>query len=446
MIMVLTLSLTGLLLFLTFVSGVRHMTLAIMLVRPSCDRVFDWLRDASGGQSGPGASMNVIVIAMALVAILYVPGLALSSAFIAWFGFVLAAACSLLRTPDPEGGLRLFLGLATYAAVFMLPQALIKSRETMALCFTVALGSSLVPSAFALLEVAMDPAILTGQHRLQSTFTHPNIYAFYLLSVVALLLFLNSSRRIALSTFMRRTTFAYAGYLLFLLLLTKTRSAWFAMLIVMVAYSVVVDRRWLLPMLALPVLALLIPGTSERLSDLESGTVAVGFEQLNSLAWRELLWQDTLDWLRDNPPGLFGYGLNSFQSYVPLFFSLLDAEAGRPDVEQGLGLHNGFLQVYFEMGIAGLVAFTFLMAAIILKLIATLNKDFAGSFIMLMLCVGYMIVLYYDNLFGYLQFQWFFWFTLGTVCASERIAFASPSPLTPYVARTNRTVRFKPLS
>jgi len=444
--MVLTLVLTGLLLFLTFLTGVRQMTLAIMLVRPSCDRLFDWLRETSGSQSGPGAPINAVVIGMALVAIFYVPGLAFSTAFIGWFGFLLAAACSLPHTPDPEGGLRLFLGLVTYAAVFMLPHALIKSRETMSLCFGVALGSSLVPSTFALLEVAMDPAILTGEHRLQSTFTHPNIYAFYLLSVVVLVIFLNSSRRIALSTFMRRTTFAYAGYLLFLLLLTKTRSAWFATVIVLVAYSLVIDRRWLLPMLALPTLAFLIPGTSERLSDLQSGTIAVGFEQLNSLAWRELLWQDTLEWLKDNPPGLFGYGLNSFQSYVPLFFSLLDSEAGRPDVEQGLGLHNGFLQIYFEMGIAGLVAFTFLMAAIVLKLIATFNKDFAGAFVMLMLCVGYMIVLYYDNLFGYLQFQWFFWFTVGTVCASERIALASPSSSTPHVARANRMVRFKPLS
>ncbi|WGD54944.1 O-antigen ligase family protein [Bradyrhizobium sp. CB1650] len=437
--MLLTFVLIGLLLLLSFVTGVRQMTLAIMVIRPSCDRVFEWLRDASGGLFGPGAALNAIVIGMALVAIIYVPGLALSTTFIAWFAFVLAGACSLLRTPDPEGGLRLLLALITYAAVFMLPHVVIKDRKTMLLCFTVAIASSVVPSSFALLEIAMDPAILAGDHRLQSTFTHPNIYAFYLLSVVILILFLNASKRIALSILLRRTMFAYAGYLLFLLLLTKTRSAWLAMLVVLVAYSVVVDRRWLLPVLLLPALAVLIPGTSERLSDLESGTIAVGFEQLNSLAWRELLWRDTLEWLRDNPPGLLGYGLNSFQSYVPLFFSLLDAEAGTSDVQQGLGLHNGFLQIYFEMGLVGLIAFTFLMGTIAFKLIAAFNKDFAGSFVMLMLCVGYMIVLYYDNLFGYLQFQWFFWFTVGTVCASQQLASTSHSfSRLPVASRTTR--------
>ncbi|OKO75383.1 O-antigen ligase family protein [Bradyrhizobium sp. AS23.2] len=437
--MVLTVALTGLLLLVAFVTGVRHMTLAIMLIRPSCDRLFEWLRDASGGHLGPGAAFNAIVIGMALVAILYVPALAFSTTFVAWFAFLLAAACSLLRTPDPEGGLRLLLALITYAAVFMIPHVVIKSCRTMSLCFTVAIASSVVPSTFALLELAMDPAILVGDHRLQSTFTHPNIYAFYLFSLVVLILFLNSTRRIALTIFMRRAMFAYAGYLLFLLLLTKTRSAWFAMLIVLVAYAIVIDRRWLLPMLILPALAVVIPGTSERLSDIESGTVAVGFEQLNSLAWRELLWRDTLEWLRDNPPGLLGYGLNSFQSYVPLFFSLLDAEAGSPDVQEGLGLHNGFLQIYFEMGLAGLIAFAFLMGTIVLRLITTFNKDFAGSFVMLMLCVGYMIVLYYDNLFGYLQFQWFFWFTVGTACASGELVPASRSLSQPRVAsRPNR--------
>jgi uncharacterized membrane protein YphA (DoxX/SURF4 family) len=60
---------------------------------------------------------------------------------------------------------------------------------------------------------------------------------------------------------MRRTPFVYAGYLLILLLGTKTRSARLAMLIIMAGYAIVVDRRWLLPTLSVPV-ALLIPGVS----------------------------------------------------------------------------------------------------------------------------------------------------------------------------------------
>jgi O-antigen ligase len=212
--------------------------------------------------------------------------------------------------------------------------------------------------------------------------------------------------------------FVYAGYLLFLLLLTRTRSAWLAMLIIMTGHAIVVDRRWLLPMLCVPA-ALLVPGVSERMADLDSGTVDGGFDGLNSFAWREALWRDTLGWMAANPPGIFGHGLDSYQSYVPLFF-------WRGEGQTGVGPHNAFLQIYFEMGVAGLTSFLLLMAAIAFELINRSREDFAGSFVMLMMLVGYMVVFYADNLLDYLQFQWFFWFTLGSVCASTRFA-AYPS-------------------
>jgi O-antigen ligase len=116
-----------------------------------------------------------------------------------------------------------------------------------------------------------------------------------------------------------------------------------------------------------------------------------------------------------NPPGIFGHGLNVYPSYVPLFF-------WRGEGQEDFGTHNAFLQIYFEMGVVGLASFLLLMATIAFKLIYRSREDFAGSFTMLMMCVGYMIVFYFDNLLDYLQFQLFFWFTLGSVCASTRFA------------------------
>jgi O-antigen ligase len=408
------LAITGFLLFLTFVVGVWRMMLAVVLVRPSCDQVFDWVKMSFDQQSGPGAAVNALVIALAIIAVAHVPGVVLVAPLLAWAGFLFAAAASLLQTPDPTGGLRLFLTLITYAAVFALPYAVIQNRQAAVQCLIVALCSSLIPSIYALLELAMAPSILTGEQRLQSTFTHPNIYAFYIVGIVTVILFMTCSATIALSKFTRRTLFVYAGYLLILLLGTKTRSAWLAMLIIMIGHAIVVDRRWLLPMLGLP-FALLIPGVAERLSDLESGTVDAGYEHLNSFAWRQVLWNDTLEWMAANPSSIFGHGLDTYQSYVPMFFS-------RGVGLAGIGPHNAFLQIYFETGIVGLTSFLLIMAAIAFKLICRFREDFAGSFVMLMMCVGYMVVFYSDNLLDYLQFQWFFWFTLGSVCASTRSA------------------------
>ncbi len=263
----------------------------------------------------------------------------------------------------------------------------------------------------------MAPAILTGEQRLQSTFTHPNIYAFYIVGVVTLIFFMTCSTTVTLSKFARRMMFVYAGYLLILLLLTKTRSAWLSMLIIMTGYAIVVDRRWLLPLLSLPV-ALLIPGVAERISDLDSGTIDAGYEQLNSLAWRRVLWKDTLEWMAANPGSIFGHGLDAYRSYVPIFFPRSEGEAG-------FGSHNAFLQIYFEMGVAGLTSYLLVMAAIAFKLINRFREDFAGSFVMLMMLVGYMVVFYADNRLS--AIQWFFWFTLGSVCASTRFAAVYPS-------------------
>ncbi|WP_143278246.1 O-antigen ligase family protein [Bradyrhizobium sp. UFLA03-84] len=421
----------GLLLMLTRVIGVRQAMLIIMLMRPSCDRGFDWIKANIGQQSGPGAVINALMIALAMLAIVQVPRAALSSPLLAWAGLIAAAAISLLHTPDLSAGTRDVLDLVTYAAAFSIPYIVVKNQTAAAQCLTVALASSIVPSLYSLLELAKQPQSLTGEERLQSTFTHPNIYAFYIVGVLALILYMHSSATFRISPRMRRVTAAYAVYLVFLLLLTKTRSAWLSALLLMAGYSLVVDRRWLVPLTILP-LALFVPGVSERLADLQSGAVDGAYEHLNSMAWREILWNDTLEWLAANPSGWFGYGLGSYQSYFPLFFA-------RGAGQDGIGPHNAILQIYFEMGNVGLLSFAALMAVIAFRLVSRMRADLAGTFTMLLLCVGYLMMFYSDNLLDYLQFQWFFWFTIGTVCASTGLPRTALRPAPPSTA-TSRVI------
>lgn len=428
---VVTCALTGLLLFLTLIVGVRWMTLAVMLARPSCDQFFGWLKDSSlfaqMNLPGPGAAINALVIVLAVVAVAHVPGALLVAPIIAWAGFLCAAAGSVLQNAHPAEGLRLFLTLITYASIFVLPYALIQSRRAVVSCLTVALCSSIIPSAYALLELATTSEIWTGEERLRSTFSHPNIYAFYIVSVTTLVIFMMYSTTVTLSRFQRRAMFLYVGYLLVLLLATKTRSAWVSMLIIAVAHGIVIDRRWLLPMPALPG-ALFIPGVADRITDLESGTIDAGYQTLNSYAWRRVLWENTLEWMTANPPGIFGHGLGGYQSYVPIFFRHTVGEAA-------IATHNALLQIYFEMGIAGITSFLLLMGVVALTLVYRAKEDFPGSFSMLMMLVGYMVVCYSDNLLDYLQFQWFFWFTLGSVCASTRLAAPLHAPVPDHLMR-----------
>jgi O-antigen ligase len=397
--------------------GVRRMIFTIMVARPACDRLFDAMKNAIGEQSGPGAAVNALVICLALACALRWPFLLAAPVTMAWSLFLAAAAASLAGAEDPGAGLRLLATLVTYAAIFALPYAVVRNRRNAADCLKVALISSVVPVLYGLFELATSPGIVTGDERLQSTFNHPNILAFYFVSLVALILFLMSSRLATLSGRARVVLLAYMAVVIVLLLFTKTRSAWLSMGVMLAGYAILVDRRWLAG-LALAPIVLVLPGVADRIHDLGSGNIAAGYEQLNSYAWRRILWAQTWEWMQANPSPFLGYGLDSFASLTPRFFPAAAQSSA------GIGAHNALLQVYFETGILGSVAFATIFSALFYEMARRSKRDLAGSIVMSLNCAGYLIVCASDNLFDYLQFQWFFWFCLGVVCAAGRLEAA----------------------
>jgi O-antigen ligase len=410
MMPIIILALFAVTLALTALYGVRRLMLALIVVRPSCDRLFDSVKLAFGGSSGPGAALNLLVIVLAFIAVLRRPGSLRNGLVIAWGSVLLAAGLSLLLSPNPAGGTRLFLTLVTYAAMLTLPFALISSVEDAVVSLKATLFSTALPTLLAVAELISTPAILMGDERLESSFTHPNILAFYLVGALTLILFLISSVMLELTRRQKQGLMAYAVLLLLLLLATKTRSAWIAMGLIFAGYALLVDRRGLFGVFALP-LVLFIPGIGERILDLGGGNTNDAFANLNSYAWRQLLWAETWTWLEQNPARLFGHGLDLYVSYVPLFFS----RGADPD---GIGTHNAVFQIYFEMGAVGLAAFAMLFVTALAAAVRHMQRDHAGGLLFFLLIAAHMLMAYSDNLLDYLQFQWFFWFLTGVITAS----------------------------
>jgi O-antigen ligase len=418
MMVILILAILAASLALTVIFGARRATFALIALRPACDKTFDGIKHLAASANGPGAAFNLLVIALAALAVVRRPQALLAPPVIAWGGVLLAAMASLLNSPNPAAGVRLLLTLVTYGAVLALPFALIESLGDAMDCLKAALASSVIPAVVAIIEVLSTPSILLDDERLESTFTHPNILAFYLVGVLTLILFLMASRMVRLSPRQARWLMAYAGLLLILLLATKTRSAWIAMVLILGGHALANDRRWLWAILALP-LVLLIPGIGERVLDLGGGNTNDAFANLNSYAWRQLLWSETYEWLRQNPSLLFGHGLDLYISYVPLFFS-------RGANPEGVGAHNAALQIYFEMGLTGVAAFLAVFITLFVQLAKRMRADFPGALLFMLLCASHMLVANSDNMLDYLQFQWFFWFTAGTVIASTPLLQRAP--------------------
>ena len=410
LLIVALLSIGSLAAFAGMLLGMSRLTLLVILLRPSCDRIFDWFKTMMGGDLGPGAAVNLLVLTLGGLAIAKKPKLLVAPPVLAWLAFIASACLSLVFSHDSSMGMRLVQNLLTYAAVFILPFALVSDRlDAKRWCWT-GIWSSAIPVLYGLFQAAASPAILMGDDRLESTFTHPNIFAFFLMGTIALALFMKSSRLMALSYLQHRVLLAYIPALVFLLLLTKTRSAWLATAFLFAGYALVVDRRWLMLVPLAPVV-LLVPGVADRLFDLSGGNVDGGYAQLNSYAWRRLLWQSALDWMAQNPSLLIGNGPEMFKAFDPIFFPR-GAEAG------GVGAHNAFLQIYFEMGLLGLGSFGAIFAMIFRQLYVRARTDLEGSVVMALNCIGYLTVFYSDNLLAYLQYQWFFWFFAAIACAS----------------------------
>ena len=142
---------------IAFAMGMRRAVLAIFLVRSSCDPVFG-LTQAEVGGMGVGAAVNVLVIVLALLFFLESPIL-IGSAILPWAGFLMTALASVIGSPEPMmKALRGFFVLTSYAAVFALPLALIRSRQWALRCLTVVMCSSIIPVTYAFVEIASGTA------------------------------------------------------------------------------------------------------------------------------------------------------------------------------------------------------------------------------------------------------------------------------------------------
>ena len=141
-------------------------------------------------------------------------------------------------------------------------------------------------------------------HRIFATFTHPNIYAFYLtmLLPMAILVFLNTKNKIK-----RLFLSALIAALGISLIFTFTRGAWISFACAAFTFGLLRSKKTLaVILLVVLALALLMPAVALRFSDLSGST----YDGTDSLRWRFNLWQQTFNYFLSKP--IFGYGLGSF--------------------------------------------------------------------------------------------------------------------------------------
>lgn len=421
--------------------------LLILVLRASGDVFLESTKFSLGSvQLGIGGLINACVLLIALLLMLENPKVLHRKMLLPWLGFLMIALYGVVSAPQLGDAIRTYLSLISYTAIFVSAFYFVRSPTDFRRVAVLIIWSSILPVLYGALDIVLQGGVHgPNGARLQSTFSHPNIFAFYLTLVIALVLYLlkspeknHSAPRSILNqarssigdtahptsstTGVRVMLMLYALILLVFLLLTQTRSAWIGCFALFALYGWFFERRYLVYLFLIPLLALLLPSVRERLMDLGSGNEVVQYAKLNSFAWRVYIWESGLQWMRASSYFL-GNGLGAFQYYSPTFFPL----AGKVH----FGAHNIYVQWLFELGVLGLLAYLWLFVRLLWMLRSFVAYNRLGGFIVIALMIQYLVVSFSDNMAYYLVFNWYFWFVVGAACASLCAAQSSAQAMQP---------------
>lgn len=422
---------------LTFVFDRYFFFLLVILSRSSLDVVFNTIKL---GSFGIGAVLNALVILIAILTLFEkneplqqdVRGIKR-----AWVIFLTLSCLSLAYSPATLQSIKVFLIYVSYASMFFLGMRLVNSQKDFDKWIKAVALSSIIPILYGLFCIVFGGRGLAFSYqegfRLRSTFPHPNPFAPYLVLMITICFYIYKSKITAIGPSIRRLLPFYILLLIGMLIMTKTRSGWVACYLFFFLYALLHERKYLFIVILAPFLALLIPEVQERVLDLTSDNDfgSSGYGRLNSYAWRVKIWSDSIAWMSKSHY-LTGYGLYSFIHHSTSFAMANAFEKQEFDINA----HNIYVQLFFELGIFGLMAFLYLIFQVLKKLLSIYQFNKLLVFTVIVILMEFAFMGYADNLLDYLVFNWYLWFTLGLTLSGARL-FDTKKPLDK-VIQTNK--------
>lgn len=397
----------------------------VLAARSACDLVFESIRlSVAGGGPGIGGFVNASIIGLALLVISKDDVLRRKPFLAAWAWFFCTTAYGFLLAPSKGESLRFILAWVSNFAVFYCAASFVTSMKDFRTVLRVIVASSIIPVAYGMVQVAAAGLGALSSSRVQGTFTHPNIFAFYLAFVICIVFYQLKSPLRGGGMFGKAALVAWMAVLSGMLVCTQTRSAWLVCMAMFLAFGVFFERRYLLYLLAGCCLALLVEPIRDRIIDLSAPEVVTSQTKLDSFRWRVELWTAALEWM-EIKRALFGYGIGAFSENAPVFFA------------RGDGIHwdahNVYVQWLFDVGLLGLAAYVWIHGRLLYLLRRLSQVDRMLRFIVMVTVISYLTVSFSDNMMFYLAFNWYYWLFLGAASSllagpAEAARQAQPGP------------------
>ncbi|NMA54955.1 MAG: hypothetical protein GX952_03350 [Firmicutes bacterium] len=240
--------------------------------------------------------------------------------------------------------------------------------------------------------------------RVFGPFDNPNIFAEYLTFIlpVALVFFLTDRRLLAKTVWALAAASAGAA-----LVTTFSRGGWLAALTGMLALGFLWEP-WLLLVMAMAVL--LLPTVAPR--QVLTRAASIGSLEDSSNVFRLSIWAAVLKMIAAYWLTGIGPGPASFNRIYPLFMI-----AGTPAIHS----HNLFLQLALELGLPGLAAFVWILAAVFSRSLLLLPQmDYPQRGVLAALLsslIGFLLHGLVDNVWYSPKIALLFWLMLGLTVA-----------------------------
>lgn len=260
-------------------------------------------------------------------------------------------------------------------------------------------------------EAWVDTAMFEDiQSRSGSTFSNPNILGEYLIMMIPLALSLLWYRK---KLIYKGIFAAMLGLLGICMILTFSRGAWLGLIVALVGFSVVRDKRlFTLFIIGLFIMPFVLPPS------VINRFTSIGNLSDTSSSYRMSILLGSLRMAQDYWITGIGLGSQAFKAIYPKY-SLAAAYAHHS--------HNIYIQVILEMGVAGALVFMLIVGVFIRATLAHQSKakDAFLSTVMLAACagiIGYLVQGLVENIWYNYRVLQTFWVVLAVGLSALRLS------------------------
>lgn len=395
--------------FNLFLYNFKIAFLTLIFLRPILDiSVSNLIIDFSFLKLNVLSLTGLMLFGFALIAYFHGNKVKSNKLFFAWFLFLTIALISFFQSFNIGESIREFLRLATIFSAFYLAYILFYVPKDLTRLIKVIIWSAIIPTLIAFWQIFQQSGLAEdGLNRVFGTFTHPNMYAFFLLLPITLVIFLilNLKPR-KIEVYVYSFLFALFSIALFF---TYTRGAYLALLIIIIIIGFLKFKKFLIITIILLSIAFsVLPTVQSRFYSIFQNNTH------SSIGWRLNLWYDGL--LYFNKRQWQGYGLGTAELVIA---KQRDFKLGSTEP------HNDYLRVALDGGYPLLFSYIVLIALVIYNLIKYYKietrprlKNFFLFYTTLIIAI--FIMSFADNVLNGTALQWQIWSLIGASLASAK--------------------------